>query len=197
MVGPEVDLDLLSAATGAPITLLLDHLEEGVRRRFLVEVGSRFAFTHALIREALASSVGAASLGVHAPSIVLDALATRPLTDPLAVARHARLGGELVEASDMLVAAARMAVARFDHEEARHLVSEAITVHPSAAAHLERARVASVRGQYDQAQADVAAARNLGGGAEVLEVAAWSAHFQRNFDEALALADQGASWIAA
>ena len=190
VVGPEVDLDLLSAATGAPIPQLLDHLEEGVRRRFLVEDGSRFAFTHAVIREALASSVGAArSAFIHRQCA--RTLAARPLTDPMDVARHARLGGELVEASAMLVTAARMAVDRFDYDEALRLVSEAITVHPSAAAHLERARIASVRGRYEQAQNDIAAARDLGGGAEVLEVAAWSAHFQRNFHDALTLADRG------
>ena len=45
---------------------------------------------------------------------------------------------------------------------------------------------------YDSAAADLQVARELGAGAEALEVAAWSAHYQRRFDEALTLADRGA-----
>ena len=60
MIGRDVDLDVLAAVTGAPPGQLLAHLEEGVRRRFLVEDGPRFAFAHTLVREALASTVGAA-----------------------------------------------------------------------------------------------------------------------------------------
>jgi DNA-binding SARP family transcriptional activator len=190
VIGPEFDLDLLNAVTGLPVADLLDHLEEGVRRRLLLEVGPGFAFTHALVREALASSVGAArSAFIHRQSA--RALAARPLTDPVDLARHARLGGELAEASAMLVDAARQAVGRFDRDEALRLVTEAIAVHASAPALLERARIQSVLGRYVEAAQDIEAAEVLGGGGEALEVAAWSAHFQRRFGEAMALADRG------
>ena len=45
--------------------------------------------------------------------------------------------------------------------------------------------------RYDEAAPDIAAARAAGAGAEALEVAAWSAHFQRHLTEARQLADEG------
>jgi DNA-binding SARP family transcriptional activator/tetratricopeptide (TPR) repeat protein len=190
VIGPEFDLELLGAATGLGIADLLDHLEEGVRRRFLIEVGAGFAFSHALVREALASGVGTARTAfIHRQSA--RALARRPDADPMVVARHARLGGEVADASAMLVAAARVAVTRFDHEEALRLVNEAIIVYPSADALIERARIHSMLGRYEEAARDIETARTEGGGAEALEVAAWSAHFQRQFGDAIALADRG------
>ena len=56
VIGPQVDLDLLAAVTGVPAAELLDHLEEGVRRRILTEEGATFAFRHALVREAVAAT---------------------------------------------------------------------------------------------------------------------------------------------
>lgn len=191
VIGPEIDLDLLAAATATAPGELLDHLEEGVRRRFLVEQGPRFTFAHALVREALASAVGA-SRTAYIHRAAARALAARPGADPLAVARHARLGGELAEASTMLVTAARLAVARFDQEEALRLLDEAVTLHDTVGARLERARVCSMLARYQQVSEDIEVARSLGAGAEALEVAAWSAHLQRRFDQALILADQGA-----
>ena len=191
VIGPEIDLDLLAAATATAPGELLDHLEEGMRRRFLVEQGPRFAFAHALVREALACAVGA-SRTAYIHRAAARALAARPSADPLAVARHARLGGELAEASAMLVTAARLAVARFDQEEALRLLDEAVTLHDTVGARLERARVCSMLARYEQASEDIEVARSWGAGAEALEVAAWSAHLQRRFDQALILADQGA-----
>lgn len=191
VIGPSVDLDLLAAVTGTAPGDLLDHLEEGVRRRFLVEQETTFIFAHALVREALASTVGAARAAfIHRQAA--RALGARASTDPLAVARHARLGGERAQASAMLVTAARMAVLRFDYEEALRLLDEAVTLDDTVDARLERARVSSMLALYEQAADDVEAARSRGAGPEALEIAAWSAHFQRRFDEALALADRGA-----
>ena len=59
VIGPAVDLGLLAGVTGTDPATLLDHLEEGVQRRFLDERGPHFVFAHALVREILASSVGA------------------------------------------------------------------------------------------------------------------------------------------
>ncbi len=191
VIGSEVDLQLLAAVTGTSPSLLLDHLEEGLRRRFLVEDGAGFTFAHALVREALAATVGAARTAfIHREAA--RALGARPDPDLLAVARHARLGGEVREAAAMLMAAAQVALDRFDHEEALRLLSEAVTLHDSAAARIERARVFSMLARHLEADDDIDAARTLGAGPEALEAAAWSAHLERRFDDALALADRGA-----
>ncbi len=191
VIGPEIDLDLLAAVTATAPGELLDHLEEGVRRRFLVEEGPRFTFAHSLVRHALASAVGA-SRAAYIHRGAARALGARPGADPLAVARHARLGGELAAASAMLVTAARMAVARFDQEEALRLLDEAVALDDTLRARLERARVCTMLARYPQATEEIEAARSRGAGSEALEVAAWSAHLQRRFDQALILADRGA-----
>jgi len=191
VIGPDIDLDVLAAVTAASAGQLLDHLEDGVRRRLLVEDGATFAFRHALVREALASTVGASRAALlHREAA--RALGSRPGSDPLVVARHARLGGELAHASAMLVVAARMAVARFDYEESLRLLDEAVALGDTTEARLERARVHSMLGHYELAAEDTGVARAGGAGPEALEIAAWSAHFQRDFGEALALADRGA-----
>ncbi len=191
VVGPEVDLDVLTAVTSTGTSELLDHLEEGLDRRLLVEEGQTFVFAHALIREALASTVGASRTAfIHREAA--RCLGSRPGADPLAVARHGRLGGDLVYASTVLVAAARMAVLRFDAEEAMRLLDEAVGLDDTIGARLERARVATMLSRHEQAAEDMAAARLHGAGPEVLEVAAWSAHLQRHFGEALTYADRGA-----
>jgi DNA-binding SARP family transcriptional activator/tetratricopeptide (TPR) repeat protein len=191
VIGSEVDLDILAAVTRAAPDVLLDHLEEGVRRRFLSEQGPAFVFAHSLIREALASAVGAARTAyLHRQAA--RALATRPDADPFVVADHARRGGDVTLASSTLVHAARMAVARFDQAEALRLLEEAIGLDDTSAARLERARVLTVLTRYVEAAEDLRVAQILGAGPEALEVAGWLAHFQRHFDSALALADRGA-----
>lgn len=187
-----VDLDVLAAVTGTAAGVLLDHLEEGVRRRFLVEAGPTFEFRHQLVREALATTVSA-SRAAFLHREAGRALAARSMVDPLVVAHHARLGGDHGLASQMLVRAARTAIFRFDAPEALRLLDEAIDHEDSALARLERARVRTMAAAYAAADEDVAAARRLGASADALEVAAWSAHFQRRFADALRLADEGAA----
>ena len=191
VIGPVIDLDLLAVVTATAPSTLLDHLEEGVRRRFLVEEGQAFVFAHALIREAMVSTVGAARAAfLHRQAG--RALGARPHVDPLVVARHARLGGDLGFASTMLVDAARLAVTRFDQDEAMRLLDEAVSLDDTVDARLERARVASMASRHTLARDDLEVARRAGAGPEALEIAAWSAHYQRHFEEALALADRGA-----
>jgi DNA-binding SARP family transcriptional activator len=191
VIGPEVDLDVLAGVTGASAGQLLNDLEEGVRRRLLVEDGPRFAFAHALVREALAASVGAARTAyIHREAA--RAFAGRRDADPLVAARHARLGGDAVGAASLLVDAARIAVARFDPDGALRLLDEAVALDDSATARVERARVLTMLGRYDDVAVDLESARALGAGPETLEVAAWSSHLQRRFGEALLFADQGA-----
>jgi len=78
VIGPEIDLDLLAAVTATTPGELLDHLEEGMRRRFLVEQGPRFTFAHALVREALAATVGA-SRTAYIHRMAARALAAGPV----------------------------------------------------------------------------------------------------------------------
>ena len=191
VIGPEIDLDVLAGVTGASAGQLLNDLEEGVRRRLLVEDGPRFAFAHALVREALTASVGAARTAyIHREAA--RAFAGRRDADPLAAARHARLGGDAVGAASLLVDAARIAVARFDPDGALRLLDEAVALDDSASARVERARVLTMLGRHDDVAVDLESARALGAGPETLEVAAWSSHLQRRFGEALLFADQGA-----
>ncbi len=190
VIGPDVDLDVLSGVTGLPPDELLNHLEQGVRRRFLVERGPRFEFSHALVREALASTVGAARTAfIHREAARVLSSRVRP--DPLSVARHSRLGGDLVGAADALITAAHIAVSRFEADEALRLLNDAIALDDTAKARVERARVLTMLNRNEQVDADLQRAKELGAGPEVLEVAAWSAHFQRHLSEALVLADQG------
>jgi len=190
VIGATVDLDLLAAVTAKQPGELLDHLEEGVRRRLLVEEAS-FQFRHALVRQALASTVGATRTAfIHRE--VGRALSRRHDLDPLVVAHHARLGGDRELASRMLTAAARAAVARFSQDEAADLLDQAVELYDSVDARIERARVRSMLMRYGEARADIAAAQAMGAGPEALEAGAWAAHFERRFEEALELADRGA-----
>jgi tetratricopeptide (TPR) repeat protein len=156
----------------------------------LVERGPRFEFAHALVREALASTVGAARTAfMHREAARVLSSRVRP--DPLSVARHARLGGDLVGAAESLITAARIAVSRFEADEALRLLDDAIALDDTAKARVERARVLTMLNRSEEVAAELLRAKELGAGPEVLEVAAWSAHFQRHLSEALVLADQG------
>jgi tetratricopeptide (TPR) repeat protein len=119
-------------------------------------------------------------------------LSSRVRPDPVSVARHARLGGDLVGAAEALITAAHVAVSRFDASEALRLLDDAIALDDTAKARVERARILTMLNRNEQVAADLHRAKELGAGPEVLEVAAWSAHFQRHLSEALVLADQGA-----
>ena len=191
VLGADVDLDLLAAALGRPPVELLAHLEEGVRRRVLVEQGDGFAFSHALVRDALAADTSASRRALlHREAG--RALAGRPNPDPRAVAFHARLGGDDATAAAALVGAAAEAADHYDSAEAERLASEAIDLVDSAHARLARARARIVRGEYQSAIDDAQEARRLGAGAEALELIAWSAHFLKDDATAVEVGEEGA-----
>src|SRR5205085_8220508 len=98
VIGPELDIDLLAAVLGRPVVALLDDAEQAVAKQFLVEAEGIFRFRHELVREAVAASAtaGRAALLHRQAGRVL---ARRPDADPVIVAQHARLGGDLVLAS--------------------------------------------------------------------------------------------------
>jgi len=192
VIGAEVDLDLLAAVTSGHPARLLDHLEEGVRRRLLVETGTSFVFAHALIREALASAASSSRRRyVHREAS--RALAGRVGVDPFQVAYHARLGGEDQQAAAALAAAAQLALARFGQVEALALLDQSIGLHDTTAGRIMRAQVNTMLGRHADAMVDIDAAIAGGAGSEAFEAAAWSAHVRRDFSGARYWADLGAA----
>ncbi|MEA3020768.1 MAG: hypothetical protein QOI47_2292 [Actinomycetota bacterium] len=190
ILGEEVDLDLLADVMRAPAVELLDHLEAVAATGFLVERGTGFAFRHDLEREALAASAGSARRAlVHREAA--RAMAARPLPDPLAIAIHARLGGETSLAVQWYVKAAEIAVARFDLEAAEAHLDAGLALEKSADAYAARARVRMATFHLDEAAEDAAAAIACGGGSRALEVAGWVAYYRRDYDSARACADEG------
>jgi DNA-binding SARP family transcriptional activator len=187
VLGTHLDIDLLASVLGRPTLEVLSHAELAKTRQFLVERGGRYAFRHELMREALAagaSSGRAALLHREAGRI----LAERPASDPVRVAEHSRLGGDLVQAALSLRVAAQRASERFDHATAEALLDQSLALHAENDVLLERARVRTRRGRYREAQLDVEAADR---GAEGYEVGAWAAYFDRRFDDAIQFAHDG------
>ncbi len=131
VLGPEVDVGLLADVLGRPAPVLLDDLEAGLAQRALVERGSGFAFAHELVREAAAATASASRRALLHRGAA-HALRRRPDAEMLAVARHARLGGDRAQAARALVAAADAAAGRSDHRAALTLLDQAVTLtHPT------------------------------------------------------------------
>jgi len=188
VIGPELDADLLAAVLGRPVIALLDEAEQAVAKQFLAERDGIFRFRHELVREALAASAtaGRAALLHRQAGRVLD---RRPGADPLTVASHARLGGDLMLAARALRDASARAAERFDYGAAEALLDDALRLHADPDGWLARARVRTLRGRYAEALEDVA--RAPAGGA-ALEVGAWASYFGRDFAQAAQFAEDGA-----
>jgi DNA-binding SARP family transcriptional activator len=189
IIGPDLDLDLISAVLGRPLLALLDDADLAVAHQFLAERDGQLRFRHELVREALAASAtaGRAALLHRQAGRVL---ARRADADPVTVAQHARLGGDLALAASALREAAARAAERFDHAAAEALLDDALSLHADAAGWLDRARLRTRRGFYREALEDVGRAE--AGGAQGLEVSAWVAYFDRRFAQAAQFADDGA-----
>lgn len=189
-LGARVDLDLLAAVLGRPPAEVLDDLEEGVRRRLLAEEGAEFAFRHGLVREALAASLtqGRRAL-LHREAA--RALAMRPDADPMALAYHARLAGNVAVAASALADAAAVAAQRFDHATALALLDDALSLADEPALRRARGRVLLSLSRYDDAARDATAALAADPGADSLELAAHVAYYAaRDFRRAAQLATQ-------
>ena len=192
VIGPELDADLLAALLGSPVVALLDDAEQAVAKQFLVEDDGIFRFRHELVREALAASAtaGRAALLHRQAGRVLD---RRPGADPLTVAGHARLGGDLVLAARALRDASAQAAERFDHAAAEALLDDALRLSPGPEGWLARARVRTLRRRYAEALEDVERALGVeAAGAAALEVGAWASYFSRQFAQATQFAEDGA-----
>jgi hypothetical protein len=189
VVGPELDIDLLAALLGRPAVALLDDAEQAATQQFLADSDGTFVFRHELVREALAAGAApgrAALLHRQAGRV----LARRAGTDPLTVAHHARLGGDLALAASALRDASARAAERFDHAAAEALLDDALRLHPDPAGWLARARVRTLRGRYPEALDDVG--RATAAGPAHLEVGAWASYFGRRFAQAAQFAEDGA-----
>lgn len=189
VIGPELDADLLAAVLGRPVVALLDDAEQAVAKQFLAEQDGNFRFRHELVREALAASAtaGRAALLHRQAGRVLD---RRADADPLTVASHARLGGDLALAARALREASAQAAERFDYRAAEALLDDALRLHADPGLLLARARVRTLRGHYAEALQDVE--RAPAGGAAVLEAGAWASYFGRDFAQAAQFAADGA-----
>ena len=189
VIGPGLDIDLLAAILGRGAVELLDDAERAVAGQFLADEGGTLRFRHELLREALAASAtaGRAALLHRQAGRVL---ARRPDADPMVVAHHARLGGDLALASRTLRDASARAGERFDHAAAEALLDDALLLHPDQEGWLARARVRTRRGRYAQALEDVQRAGVAGPAA--LEVGAWASYFGRRFRQAAQFAEDGA-----
>jgi DNA-binding SARP family transcriptional activator len=189
VLGTELDIDLLAAVLGRPVVSLLDDAERAAAQRFLADDDGTFRFRHELVREALSAgtTAGRAALLHRQAGRVL---ARRPAADPLTVARHARLGGDLELAARTLRHAAARAAERFDHAAAEALLDDALSLHPDPRGWLARARVRTRRGRYQEALSDVE--RALPAGPAALEVGAWASYFGRRFAQSAQFADDGA-----
>jgi DNA-binding SARP family transcriptional activator len=189
VIGPELDVDLLAAVLGRGVVELLDDAERAAAKQLLTEEDGTFRFRHELVRQALAASAtaGRAALLHRQAGRVLSA---RPGADPVMVAYHARLGGDLVLASRALRDASARAAERFDHAAAEALLDDALSLHPDPEGWLARARVRTRRGRYREALADVELAEAAGPAA--LEVGAWASYFDRRFTQAAQFAADGA-----
>ena len=123
VIGSELDLATLSAATGTPGDALLDAVEEGVRGGLLVEdpeVVDRFAFAHALVRQTLYERQ-MRSRRVRLHQRIAEALATSGSANPAELARHAFEARALIGPSVVvghLRAAAEQASRSLAYEEA-------------------------------------------------------------------------------
>ncbi|WP_183408304.1 ATP-binding protein [Nocardioides pocheonensis] len=188
VLGAELDVDLLSSVVGRPPLDVLADVERAEARDLLVEQSGRYAFRHELVREALAAGSRSARVALlHREAAA--ALHRRPDADPVAVAEHARLGGDLPLAAQALRTAALRAAERFDHATAERLLDESLRLVEDYRTRMARARVRIRRGRYAEAEADVDAASDAG--AEGNEVRSWAAYFDRRFDDAVAHAREG------
>jgi DNA-binding SARP family transcriptional activator len=189
VIGPDLDVELLAAVLGCPVIALLDDAEQAAAKQFLTERDGTFRFRHELVREALAASVTAGRCALLHRQVgrVLD---RRADADPLTVAGHARLGGDLVLAARALREASAQAAERFDHAAAEALLDDALRLSPDQDGWLARARVRTLRRRYGEALQDVARAEAAG--AAAMEVGAWASYFGRHFAEAAQFAADGA-----
>jgi DNA-binding SARP family transcriptional activator len=131
VIGPEFDLALLEAACTAPRDTILDALEAATGASLIrSDRAGGWAFTHALIREALLDGLSVLRrTRLHAR--VAEALASLPDPRPAELAHHGVEAAVLVgieRAADWARAAGDSALARLAYEEAAEHYGHALQV---------------------------------------------------------------------
>ena len=194
--GTEVDAVLVAAISGMPVPAVLDGIEAAARAGLLRARGAALGFTHELVREAIEAGTSPPRRAeIHRAAVA--ELARRPDTDALALARHARLGGDSAVASQALVAAAGAAKDRFEAATAESLLDQAVGLHDSPAARLARGRLRLARLDVAAAGEDALRTIQLGAGVEGgFELAGWVAYYGRDYDTAVRYADEGVARAA-
>ena len=188
--GTEVDASLVAAVTERPIADVLDDLEAATGAGLLRTRGAALAFSHEMVREAIeAATSPPRKLEIHRAAV--EELARRGAVDPLALARHARLGGDTAVAASALIDAADRATRRFELVAADALLAQAVELADSVPARLSRGRLRLTRLDLPGALEDVGRAIEMGAGVEGFELAGWVAYYGRDFDTALRYADEG------
>ena len=186
-----VDVELLSSLLQRAVPDLLDDLELGLRRNVLADASRGFVFRHDIVREALAADVPSARRAwLHRETARV--LSNRPNADPLAMARHAQLGGDRRVAAQALRQAAAVAADRYDHAEALRLTDESLSLDDCAEGHIARSRHLLFLGRYDEARREADLALSRDGDVAALEIAAYAAYYARDWAETVALADEAA-----
>jgi DNA-binding SARP family transcriptional activator/tetratricopeptide (TPR) repeat protein len=191
-IGPVLDTDLLMEILDLHPADLFAHLESGVRALFLDEGQGAFSFHHEQVREALAAGL-TSPWRAHVHRTAARLLEGRQTPDPVQVAQHARLGGDVTQAVSTLQVAARTCVRRRDYAEAERLLTDALELEDNADSRLQRAEVRIIIGQFARAAEDARAAMVRGAGAAGMEMAAWCAYYLGDFAYALTLAEEGAA----
>lgn len=184
--GP-LDVDLLGALVDRPDRDVARAIDQALAAGLLAARDAGVVFRHELIRECLVDAATGRATLLHRDAARL--LAERPRHDPLAVARHARLGGDAGIAGPALIAAAQQAFSRHDATSAATLLDEAVALGPDPAALVARARLRMASWDHDRAAADVEAALDLGAGLDAWELAGWIAYYRRDHAAAVRYAE--------
>ena len=188
----DIDIDLLSAVTATAAAITFAHIENALGSRLVQERSRDFVFGHDLVREAIAASTTATRRAfLHREAA--HWLDRQPAADPLRIAHHARLGGDLALAAHALGQAASLATERWAWAEAENMLDEALTLSADSSLRTARARVRLARADHDGALDDARAAALAGAGAEALELAGWAAYYKRDIAAATTLAQDGVS----
>ena len=192
VLGADVDVDLLAGVVDVPAAAVIERLEAAAGAGLLVERGAGFRFRHGAMREALQTTVGPARRALlhrHAAR----ALDQRPHGDPLAVAVHARLGGDDAIAARAFAEAAAVSLGRADLAGAEAQLRASLRATDAASAHESLARVLMIAQRFDEADSEAALALAMGAGPSGLEIAGWVAYYRRHYDRARLYADEAAT----